>query len=265
MIHTLDTKYDIPYEMELNNAIATGLSDSENDPCISLAMIEQTLQQTDVLHSDIEPNSVPSSESSHVYSMLPLDESPAPPTPLECISPSFDEEPPQKTSTGKIISSNKKLDEIFDLVCNGGGESRQYRLPVVIKSEPMLAIDNSFADDAKHFCSLCKNKEFKAERYYKQHYNSVHVYTGPKQYKCMLCQRSFHTERALQKHIDHEMYKPFSCEQCNRTFNRKPDLMRHSFVHLKTKPFTCKACQKSFIRRDQLTSHYRNCPADKNN
>lgn len=240
MIQTLDTKYGAPYEMELNNPVATGTAESENVPCIPLVMVEQTLQH---LNETAYP--------------VPLEElQPSPPPPL----PSFNSE--LKTLTGKIISSNEKLDEIFDLVCNGGG-SAPLRPPCVIKSEPL--IDNNYANDVKHFCSLCNNKAFKAERYYKQHFNSVHVYSGPKQFKCMLCQRSFHTERALQKHIDHEVYKPFSCNECNRTFNRKPDLMRHSFVHLKAKPYICEACQKSFIRRDQLTSHYRNCTANKSN
>lgn len=185
--------------------------------------------------------------------------------------PSLDQQS-QKTSNGKIISSNRKLDEIFDMVCNGGGTPRrprspiQYISPLEIKIEPITTTSVTTAyipNDTKHFCTQC-NKLFSAERYFKQHYNSVHIYNGPKQFKCMLCQRSFHTEKALQKHIDHEVYKPHNCVECNRTFNRKPDLIRHLFVHRKAKPYICMACQKTFIRSDQLTSHYRNCLITKN-
>lgn len=177
---------------------------------------------------------------------------------------------PMKSSASKIVSSPSKLDEIFDLVCNGGGSLPQPRSPfnpnrVKVKIEPIFDDPHSIqstSDDTKHFCSLC-NKFFSAERYYKQHYNSVHVHNGPKKFKCMLCQRSFYTEKALQKHIDHEVYKPFNCNECNRTFNRKPDLIRHSFVHRKAKPFICIACHKSFIRSDQLQSHHKNCTVSK--
>lgn len=124
------------------------------------------------------------------------------PVPLEI-------ETPLTTAAGKTISSSRTLDEIFDLVCSGGGSLPPPRppfkpAPIVIKTEASATITSSANDDAKHFCSLC-NKMFSAERYFKQHYNSVHAHSGPKKFKCMLCQRSFYTEKALQKHIDHEV------------------------------------------------------------
>lgn len=135
--------------------------------------------------------------------------------------------------------------------------SRSDDVTVPTKTYTKLSRASTLPEEST-LCSLC-NKLFSAERYFKQHYNSVHLHDGPKRYKCMLCQRSFYTEKALQKHIDHEMQKTHNCSECERTFHRKPDLIRHSFVHRKSKPFTCSTCQKSFIRADQLTYHQRNC------
>lgn len=171
-----------------------------------------------------------------------------------------------KQPNQSVLTCNDKLDEIFDIVCNNEGILAEPNSlapltatnTTVESITPKTKILPTNKCNTKHCCSLC-NKQFSAERYYKQHYNSVHLHNGPKRFKCMLCQRSFHTEKALQKHIDHEVYKPHNCDECERTFNRKPDLIRHSFVHRKAKPFTCTACQKSFIRSDQLTSHHKNC------
>lgn len=164
----------------------------------------------------------------------------------------------------QVKTSSERLDEILDIVCKNEGvvkepislaKTQANQLP---QPPAKSTIIPSNKVNSKYFCTLC-TKIFSAERYYKQHYNSVHLHSGPKRYKCMLCQRSFHTEKALQKHIDHEVYKPHNCDECERTFNRKPDLIRHSFVHRKSKPFICTACHKSFIRSDQLTSHHKNC------
>lgn len=147
--------------------------------------------------------------------------------------------------------------EIYDNVNSLNNQSDNLTAPVASKAYTKLSRASTLPEDST-LCSLC-NKLFSAERYFKQHYNSVHLHNGPKRYKCMLCQRSFYTEKALQKHVDHEMQKTHNCSECERTFHRKPDLIRHSFVHRKTKPFTCSTCQKSFIRADQLTYHQRNC------
>lgn len=150
--------------------------------------------------------------------------------------------------------SPKANNETFD---SGTNVNRINESPATPKTYTKLSRASTLPEEST-LCSLC-NKLFSAERYFKQHYNSVHLHDGPKRYKCMLCQRSFYTEKALQKHIDHEMQKTHNCSECERTFHRKPDLIRHSFVHRKSKPFTCSTCQKSFIRADQLTYHQRNC------
>ena len=38
----------------------------------------------------------------------------------------------------------------------------------------------------------------------------------------------------------------FSCENCNETFDRKIELIRHKKIHREKKPFKCSFCEKKF-------------------
>ncbi|OUM56957.1 hypothetical protein PIROE2DRAFT_23014, partial [Piromyces sp. E2] len=51
--------------------------------------------------------------------------------------------------------------------------------------------------------------------------------------------------------------KPFKCEYCNISFERKYDLNRHIRIHTNEKPFACEKCNKRFCRSDQLIYHRR--------
>lgn len=54
--------------------------------------------------------------------------------------------------------------------------------------------------------------------------------------------------------------KVFSCPQCNRSFARKYDLIRHIRVHTGVKPYACPSCKKRFSRSDARTRHIRTEP-----
>jgi hypothetical protein len=49
-------------------------------------------------------------------------------------------------------------------------------------------------------------------------------------------------------HVD----RPFKCDQCPQSFNRRRDVERHKRIHLALKPFPCSHCDKSFSRKDAL-------------
>jgi uncharacterized Zn-finger protein len=49
--------------------------------------------------------------------------------------------------------------------------------------------------------------------------------------------------------------KPLKCEQCEKSFSKKSDMVRHMTVHSGAKPYTCHQCNKSFSDNSNLRSH----------
>ena len=47
----------------------------------------------------------------------------------------------------------------------------------------------------------------------------------------------------------------YPCEVCGKVFNRKPNMLRHMFVHSGEKPFQCSICMKQFNQKSNLKSH----------
>lgn len=90
-----------------------------------------------------------------------------------------------------------------------------------------------------------------------EHEQSGHHPVYP--YECVAC--SFKTDQhpTLIYHIKqaHNMDKPFLCTQCTKTFVRRSDLRKHTFVHAGIRLFSCDICKKSFTRNTNLTKHKR--------
>lgn len=90
-----------------------------------------------------------------------------------------------------------------------------------------------------------------------EHEQSGHHPVYP--YECVAC--SFKTDQhpTLIYHIKqaHNMEKPFLCTQCTKTFVRRSDLRKHTFVHAGIRLFSCDICKKSFTRNTNLTKHKR--------
>lgn len=91
---------------------------------------------------------------------------------------------------------------------------------------------------------------------------SEHELSGHNQlhpFQCGVC--SFNTDQhpTLIYHIKqvHNMDKPFLCTQCTKTFVRRSDLRKHTFVHAGIRLFSCDICKKSFTRNTNLTKHKR--------
>lgn len=61
------------------------------------------------------------------------------------------------------------------------------------------------------------------------------------------------------RHINgvHKKLKPHECDQCNKAFAQKANLIRHKRVHSGEKPYSCKLCRKRFREKHHLNMHYR--------
>lgn len=71
------------------------------------------------------------------------------------------------------------------------------------------------------------------------------------------CFKQFSSLTALKSHVKlHSLTKDFSCEECNLSFRRLPDLYRHQrSVHSAFNPHVCFLCNKKFPRADSLKRH----------
>lgn len=76
------------------------------------------------------------------------------------------------------------------------------------------------------------------------------------------CKMTFVTERALRAHVakDHKGYtvitKPWNCDKCGESFERKDKLKKHRFVkHCEDKPWSCELCGLTYRNRRTLRDH----------
>ena len=71
---------------------------------------------------------------------------------------------------------------------------------------------------------------------------------------------AFKTKGQLNAHKKrHSNFRPYKCNFCNATFNRKTRLKVHIMIHTGEKPFICDYpnCGKQFRERGNLNSHYK--------
>ena len=65
----------------------------------------------------------------------------------------------------------------------------------------------------------------------------------------------------MKRHIKtvHQNLKPFSCQECEKTFGLKCDMKKHKKnIHLKLKTHVCFDCKATFGKISQLQRHTKN-------
>jgi uncharacterized Zn-finger protein len=73
------------------------------------------------------------------------------------------------------------------------------------------------------------------------------------------CSKTFTRKDNIKYHLkthDQHRDRPFSCDQCNKSYFRAIDLTRHIRVsHEKVKAFNCHICCQSYTRKEALKRH----------
>lgn len=108
-------------------------------------------------------------------------------------------------------------------------------------------------------------KSFARADHYKQHINNVHkgeivdgVMRKPTfEQKCEICSKMFYHSGNLRKHMTlHSGERPFSCDECGRTFALSQHLKSHlKLIHSDEKNFQCSICGRLFKTSGNYKKH----------
>ncbi|XP_067115067.1 zinc finger protein 665-like [Osmerus mordax] len=86
-------------------------------------------------------------------------------------------------------------------------------------------------------------------------------HAGEKPYQCQECNKTFNRKSRLVVHMrTHTGEKPYQCLECNNAFSlkaHKASLVIHMRTHTGEKPYQCPHCSKLFAQRGSLVSHMR--------
>ncbi|XP_003424691.2 zinc finger protein 2 [Nasonia vitripennis] len=115
----------------------------------------------------------------------------------------------------------------------------------------------------KYSCDDC-GKTFVHKKVLDTH-KAIHSEERP--HVCQTCGKSFRQQSALyihsRCHLPENMKNRFQCDQCDKRFSTKPNLVTHKRIHSGVRNFTCDQCGKSFIQKGNLEAHFLTHSADK--
>ncbi|KAB7507169.1 Zinc finger protein [Armadillidium nasatum] len=83
------------------------------------------------------------------------------------------------------------------------------------------------------------------------------IENNPNQFVCWICGLNLQKSLPFEEHMveQHNIEKPYRCEDCGVTFKQKAHIDRHRRIHLPTRPYQCGICGKGFTRNEHVRRH----------
>lgn len=131
---------------------------------------------------------------------------------------------------------------------------RQYATPGSLASHRK---STHFPNSEKHrnLCEIC-SKSFATYTSYKEHMISHSEDCVKLQLQCPQCNKWLKNQRCLKSHMKTHSAAEFKCEECDYS-SKKENLLRNHYLtqHTADRPFSCDECEKTFKVKRHLTVH----------